>query len=236
MSKFLYRLGHRRSATAGVCSPLGWPSSSPWSRSPPPSAARRATRFTIPGTESQKAIDLLEERFPAQSGSDARVVFAAADGTPLTDAANRRPCTRRSRRSVAAPMCVGVTDPFAAGTVSPEGPSPSPTSPTATRPRRCRRRRSTALDRRRLDGRGRRRPGASSAARSGRSREEPGHTSELIGLGVAVVVLLLSFGSLIAMGLPAATALIGVGIGDDGHHARRRLHRPVVRPRRSSPR
>ncbi len=47
-------------------------------------------------------------------------------------------------------------------------------------------------------------------------QEELGHTSELIGLGVAVIVLLVSFGSLIAMGLPLATALIGVGIGSAG--------------------
>ena len=37
--------------------------------------------FSIPGTESQQAMDLLEERFPAQSGSSARVVFASPDGS-----------------------------------------------------------------------------------------------------------------------------------------------------------
>ncbi|HEX7097334.1 MAG TPA: hypothetical protein VF183_15715, partial [Acidimicrobiales bacterium] len=31
--------------------------------------------FEIPGTESQAAFDLLDERFPEQSGSTARVVF-----------------------------------------------------------------------------------------------------------------------------------------------------------------
>lgn len=38
-------------------------------------------------------------------------------------------------------------------------------------------------------------------------------TSELIGIGVAFIVLLFTFGSLIAAGLPLITAVIGVGIG-----------------------
>lgn len=40
-----------------------------------------------------------------------------------------------------------------------------------------------------------------------------GGTSELIGIAVAVLVLLLTFGSLVAAGLPVVTALVGVGIG-----------------------
>ena len=36
--------------------------------------------FTVPGIEAQKAQDLLEQRFPAQSGTTATVVFHARDG------------------------------------------------------------------------------------------------------------------------------------------------------------
>lgn len=43
-----------------------------------------------------------------------------------------------------------------------------------------------------------------------------GGTSELIGIGVALVVLVLTFGSLVAAGLPILTALFGVGIGVAG--------------------
>ena len=38
-------------------------------------------------------------------------------------------------------------------------------------------------------------------------------TSEIIGLGIAFVVLIVTFGSLVAAGLPILTAVIGVGIG-----------------------
>src|SRR5262245_53374618 len=36
--------------------------------------------FTVPGIESQKAQDLLEQRFPSQSGTQATLVFSSEDG------------------------------------------------------------------------------------------------------------------------------------------------------------
>lgn len=45
---------------------------------------------------------------------------------------------------------------------------------------------------------------------------EMGLTSELIGVAVALLVLVLTFGSLVAAGLPILTALIGVGTGTLG--------------------
>lgn len=46
--------------------------------------------------------------------------------------------------------------------------------------------------------------------------EQHGASSELIGIGLAVVVLALTFGSLVAAGMPILTALVGVGIGVTG--------------------
>ncbi|QNG20982.1 MMPL family transporter [Rhodococcus triatomae] len=46
--------------------------------------------------------------------------------------------------------------------------------------------------------------------------EMPGGTAELIGLAVAAVVLILTFGSLVAAGLPLLTAIIGISIGSLG--------------------
>jgi RND superfamily putative drug exporter len=37
-------------------------------------------RFTLPGADSQEAYDLLEERFPSQSGETGRIVFQARTG------------------------------------------------------------------------------------------------------------------------------------------------------------
>ena len=44
-------------------------------------------------------------------------------------------------------------------------------------------------------------------------QEEEGDLSFLIGLFAAVIVLLLTFGSLVAMGLPILTALFALGVG-----------------------
>ncbi|NYI45093.1 RND superfamily putative drug exporter [Nocardioides aromaticivorans] len=47
-------------------------------------------------------------------------------------------------------------------------------------------------------------------------QEAPGGTAELIGLGIALVVLLLSFGSLVAAGMPLVNAVFGVGLSMAG--------------------
>jgi RND superfamily putative drug exporter len=44
----------------------------------------------------------------------------------------------------------------------------------------------------------------------------PGGAAELIGIGIALVVLLLTFGSAIAAGMPILTAIFGVGLGMTG--------------------
>ena len=43
--------------------------------------------------------------------------------------------------------------------------------------------------------------------------EQTKPASELIGILAAVIILLIAFGSLLAMGLPIMTALFGIGIG-----------------------
>src|SRR3954466_8097926 len=89
MSKVLYRLGHfsvrhRRwvlilwlvlLVALGVAGSLAGGSTS--------------DKFEIPGTESQRAFDLLDSRFAAQSGSTLQVVFAAPSGGTVTDASTK---------------------------------------------------------------------------------------------------------------------------------------------------
>src|SRR5262245_13163260 len=42
--------------------------------------------FTVPGIESQKAQDLLEQRFPAQSGTQATIVFSSESDAAISSA------------------------------------------------------------------------------------------------------------------------------------------------------
>src|SRR5262245_7044921 len=46
-------------------------------------------KFTVPGTESQQAQELLEQKFPEASGTYARIAFAAPEGEKLSDPANK---------------------------------------------------------------------------------------------------------------------------------------------------
>jgi RND superfamily putative drug exporter len=48
------------------------------------------------------------------------------------------------------------------------------------------------------------------------AQPEIGGTSELLGIAVAILVLILTFGSLVAAGLPVLTAMFGVGLGLTG--------------------
>jgi RND superfamily putative drug exporter len=172
--------------------------------------------FTIPDTESQRAYDLLDERFAAEAGSDARVVFAAPDGGSLDDAASRAAVEATLAEIAEQPDVVGVTDPFVDDTVSPERSiafaDVTYSTPASEVPDEA----IVALEESAAVG-----EAAGIEVHFGgevmdANGEEPGGESELIGLGVAVVVLLISFGSVVAMGLPLLTALIGLGIGLSG--------------------
>ena len=213
MSKYLYRLGHwcvRRRRTVllawvailfGVGALAGTVGGS------------LSDEFSIPGTESQEAFDLLEERFPEASGSSARVVFAVDEGR-LDDATYRSGIEATLGELSRAPGVLAVSDPFADGTISPEGAIGFADVQYETTANEVTDEQFEALYA--ADG-----PAEAAGVQvehggEVKKAEEPGHTSELIGLGVAVLVLLFSFGSLVAMGVPIATALIGVGIGLSG--------------------
>jgi RND superfamily putative drug exporter len=213
MSKFLYRLGHwcirrRRTVLAAwfavllgvgiLSSTVGGPLSD---------------QFSIPGTESQQAMDLLQERFPQQSGSSARVVFAVDEGR-LDDAANRKGIEATLAELSDAAGVQAVASPFDTGTISPDGRIGFADVQYATEANEVTEAQLEAL----YDTSGPAEAAGVQVEHGGdvKRQVEPGHTSELIGLGVAVLVLLISFGSLVAMGIPILTALIGVGIGLSG--------------------
>ncbi|NLD76521.1 MAG: MMPL family transporter [Acidimicrobiales bacterium] len=214
MSKILYRLGHwsvrhrRLVVAAWLVALIGMGALSGTI------GGTTSDEFAIPGTESQKAMDLLEERFPEASGSSARLVFASTDDTPLTDPDLQAAVGAALAEAAGAPEVVAVSDPFTAGTVSPQGVIAFAEVSYATAANEVSEEAAEALAR-----------VATNHATSGLQveiggevgpQEEAGHSSEMIGLAVAVLVLLISFGSVVAMGLPLATALIGVGIGISG--------------------
>ncbi len=172
-----------------------------------------STSFSIPGTEAQQAIDTLQARFPAAdaTGASARVVFAAPEGGSLADPANAAKVADVLTSLRAAPKVAFVSDPFTTGTVSPDG-RVALAQVTYTVPAI----ELTDADRQAL-------LAAAAAGRaSGLTVEVGGDAlqavpeqaaSEAVGIAIAAVVLLITFGSFIAAGLPLLTALMGIGIG-----------------------
>jgi RND superfamily putative drug exporter len=169
-----------------------------------------SSNFTIPGTESQKANDLLAQQAPATGGATGRIVFAAPSGQQLTGTA--RATVQKTLADIGHEAGVAsVSDPFAAKAVSKDGRTAyadihfkkPATALTATE----------------------RAPVASAAANAKTAGLQVGVTgdaaplpasggaTEGIGIAVALLVLVLTFGSMLAAGLPLLTAAIGVGIG-----------------------
>src|SRR6476659_10652116 len=68
--------------------------------------------FRLPGTESQRAYDLLKDKFPQQAGDTASVVFAVKDGAVLDHKAEIDKAIATIKKS---PEVLGVSDPFADG-------------------------------------------------------------------------------------------------------------------------
>ncbi|MFJ9798420.1 MMPL family transporter [Streptomyces sp. NPDC101145] len=176
--------------------------------------AATSSSFSMPGTEAQKAFDLLEERFPGGSadGATARVVFKAPDGQKMTDPANKA----RVDKAVAdlragSDQIANVTDPYAAQAVSRDGATAYIHVSYKVNGMEL-----TDATRDALTGTGEEaRDGGLTVEIGGdalQAMPETG-TGEIIGVVVAGIVLVITFGSLVAAGLPLLTAIIGVGIG-----------------------
>ncbi|ARI54057.1 MULTISPECIES: MMPL family transporter [unclassified Streptomyces] len=173
-----------------------------------------SSSFSIPGTEAQRAFDLLEQRFPGSNadGATARVVFKAPEGEKVTDAENKGEITGIVKElQSGSDQVAGVADPFEAQAVSEDGSTAYISVSYKVNSMEL-----TDETRDALEGVGK------DAESSGMKVEIGGDalqvmphtgTAEIIGVAIAAVVLVITFGSLIAAGLPLVTALVGVGIG-----------------------
>ena len=167
--------------------------------------------FSLPESDSQRAVTMLREGFD-RKGDTGRLVFAVGEGSV------RDPAVRAAISPVVAeladqPHVVSIATPFEPGGarfVSPDGTVayaeitfdiPSNDVPP-----------DLAADMRRI----------AATADSADLQVELGGAmflertqpkSEAIGLVAAIVILLVAFGSVLAMGLPILTALFGIGAG-----------------------
>jgi RND superfamily putative drug exporter len=172
--------------------------------------------LTLPGTGSQKATNLLNQRFPAQANGTNPMVMEAPQGAKLTD------------KQYADAINTTVSDlqktPGVGGAVSPlsqQGKdflskdqrigyislslSDSPSQLTVDDANRI------------IDAAGPARAAGLHVATGGylgqKVSKPSTHSSEIVGLSAAMIVLLVTFGTVVAMGLPIVTALLGLASG-----------------------
>src|SRR6266511_3135056 len=175
---------------------------------------RDANNFSLPNTDSQRAIDLLESRFPTQAGDADQIVFRTRAGK-LHDASARAVIVPLLGRIARLPHVAGVVSPYAAGAnaVSSDGRIGFATVEFDQRANEL----PKAAIERVIDRAEAVRSPTLQVELGGQAIKQAEQTSlgfaTGVGLLAAVVVLLLSFGSLLAMGLPILTALFGLGAG-----------------------
>jgi uncharacterized membrane protein YdfJ with MMPL/SSD domain len=178
--------------------------------------ARTSNDIRLPGTETQAATDFLAREFPPQQNGQSPVVFHVSSGT-LEDPAVKRAVEASVRRMKEAPHVKSVISPYTRGSrgtlLSEDG--------------------RTGLAQVLLDVNGGAvtreiAAGVMAAAQPARSAgvqveaggvlgvrlsEEHSRRSEIIGLGAGVVILAVTFGALVAAGMPILTAIVALATG-----------------------
>jgi putative drug exporter of the RND superfamily len=176
---------------------------------------KKSTDFIIPNTESQAANDLLTARFPSQAGSAAQIVFSSETKGGLLTPEGKAAIAATMAQAAKAPQVISAGDPIAEQAVSQDGDVAYTEVRYAATADKVSDSAVTAL-----------RQVAETAKQAGvqvefrgdvitahtQANEEPGKIGELIGIGVAIVVLLIAFGSVLAALTPIISGLVGVGI------------------------
>ena len=160
--------------------------------------------YTLPGTESQSATELLKQHFPEYAGTDAHVVVHS-DGAALAPAALDRAAqhlagldhvTRVDPPQLSQDRHTAIIGAYYDAPVTDLDPATAQDDLTAA---------TRSLSQ------------AGYQVEFGGQLPEnayaPEGRAELIGIVAALVVLLLAFGSLLAAGLPLAVAIAGLGLG-----------------------
>ncbi|MET8181208.1 MMPL family transporter [Streptomyces sp. NPDC005336] len=178
--------------------------------------AAYANVFSVPGTESEKAQDLVKSAFPESAGDMDTVVWQVAGGTVRDTAVRER--LSASLGKIGRLVTVGtVTSPYSAAgatQISRDGR----TAYARITYHKTAQELSVDEAERIVDTAATARTDGVRVEVSGPVAEkteegQAGNIAEFVGLAAAAVVLYLAFGSLLAMALPLISALFSVGTG-----------------------
>jgi RND superfamily putative drug exporter len=173
-----------------------------------------SNNFELPSSGSQRALELLEKRFPARSGAEAQVVLRAAGSVEAP--AVKRPMQRAFGEIARVPQVSGVSSPYEGRDNAAIAPDGEIAYATVTFDRQ-----TSELGKENIEEVIELAQGAAGpnlqVELGGQPieqvRQEEGDSSFAIGLLAAIAILLITFGSVVAMGLPILTALFALGVG-----------------------
>ena len=166
--------------------------------------------FTIPGTESQRALDVLAKHFPGTGGATARIVVAAPPGHTLAEQKYIAAGEDALKRIAKAPQ-VQFVAPFSAADLSKDKRIAFVTVQYKVPVDKITQQSKNALE-----------AAAAPAAQAGLEVEYSGGVisttskegnNDLYGLIIAFFVLTITFGALASAGLPLLTGILGVAVG-----------------------
>ena len=170
-----------------------------------------SSAITIPGTESQRAIELLAKEFPGTGGASARIVVAAPAGHTLTETTYTALASDALAKLAKAPQVISVTG-FTASTLSADKriayADVSYSVAVADITDEAKEALETIVTPAREAG--------LQVEFSGgviSTTEEAGSSSEAYGIIIAYLVLALTLGGLLIAGMPLINALVGVATG-----------------------
>jgi RND superfamily putative drug exporter len=171
--------------------------------------------FKLPASDSKEAFDLLEHKFPQQSGDTAQIVFKAPAG--VESAAVKRKMERVFAEVAKFPHVSEVASPYKGGgaaAISDNGKIAYATIQFDVTNDKLDKDKTKEIIKTAQAASG----GGLQIELGGQPieearQEEGGDSSFGIGLLAAIVILLLTFGSVVAMGLPLLTALFALGVG-----------------------
>ena len=175
-----------------------------------------ADDLTLPGMDSQEATDLVDSKFPADANGSNPILFKAKQGK-ITDSANRKAVEDTIDKLKKNDEVVSANDPFsksAPGQISPDqtiafssvviedgaGDLSDATAEDLVDEAHSAAEAGDGLD-------------VAVGGYLGQQVSKPStESSEVVGLVVAMIVLALTFGTVVAMGLPILSALFGLGV------------------------
>jgi RND superfamily putative drug exporter len=175
-----------------------------------------SNNFTLPNSDAQRAANLLEKSFPAQAGDRDTIVYKVSSGTVLDPAVHAR-MSAMFAEVAKLPHVAAVISPYAgAGAGKSISADRKIAFATVVFNEKANLLPKSAAERVVEVARAAGKPGlqVELGGQAIEATEQAGFgISTAVGLLAAIVILLLTFGSVVAMGLPIVTALFGLGTG-----------------------